>query len=74
MNLHTKNNSIHFEDIIHTHLKQSNSYIILGIGIIKKKNYSVRHCFRDEHNCNLSSEMILTLRQYKLPINSKYKL
>ena len=38
MTLHTKNNNIHFEDIIHTHLKQSSSFIILGIDIIKKKN------------------------------------
>ena len=65
MILHTKNNSIHFEDIIHTHLKQSSSCIILGIDIIKKELYTVRDCFRDQHNCKLSSEMILTLTQYK---------
>ena len=75
MILHTKNNSIHFEDIIHTHLNQSSSCIILGIDIKKKKKKldTVRHCFRDQHNCKLSSEMILTLTQFK-PINSKYIL
>ena len=65
---------LNFEDIIHTHLKQS-SCIILGIDIIKKKElYTIRHFFRDQHNCKLSSEIILTLTQCKLPINSKYIL
>ena len=72
MILHTKNNSIHFEDIIHTHLKQSSSCIILGIDIRKKKLDTV-HCFLDQHNCKLSSEKILTLTKCK-PINSKYIL
>ena len=42
-----KKNSIHFEDIIHTHLKQSSSCIILGIDIIKKKTlYNMSLFFR----------------------------
>ena len=43
----------------------------------KKKEliYTVHHCFWDQHNCKLSSELlILTLTQCKLPINSKYIL
>ena len=50
MILHTKNDSIHFEDIIQTHLKKSSSFIILGIVIIKKKLYIVCHFFGDQHN------------------------
>ena len=40
----------------------------------KKELYTVCHCFLDQHNCKLSSEMILTLTEWKLPINSKYIL
>ena len=56
-----KNNIIHFEDIIHTHLKQSSSCIVLGNGI--KKGLDTVHYFLDQHNCKLSSEMVLTLTQ-----------
>ena len=49
MSLHTKNKNIHFEDIVHTHLKQSSSCIFLGIDIIKKKNF-IQHAIVFEFN------------------------
>ena len=54
------------------HLKQSSSCIILGIDIKKKKKLNTVHCFQNQHNCKLSSEMILTLHNANQLIQNTY--